>query len=122
MTKIKMSQLASAIEKELTRYGKETTETVRQTVEEVSEEAVSSLKATSPRKRGKYAKGWTAKATKDTTTGLTKTVHNRAAGLTHLLENGHAKQNGGRVAGRPHIKPVETRSVQKLESSLRQKL
>ncbi len=53
---------------------------------------------------------------------LTKTIHNRTPGLTHLLEDGHAKQNGGRVEGRKHIAPVEKKAIQSFEDKLRQKL
>ncbi|HGA3942519.1 TPA: HK97 gp10 family phage protein, partial [Streptococcus agalactiae] len=51
-----------------------------------------------------------------------KTIHNRTPGLTHLLEDGHAKQNGGRVEGRKHIAPVEKKAIQSFEDKLRQKL
>ncbi|QBX22695.1 hypothetical protein Javan93_0030 [Streptococcus phage Javan93] len=122
MTKIGLEDLASVIEKELTTYAKETTDVMREVVEEVTDDAVETLRVTSPKRCGKYAKGWTSKATTDTNTALTKTIHNRTPGLTHLLEDGHAKQNGGRVEGRKHIAPVEKKTIQSFEDKLRQKL
>ncbi|HFU6931482.1 TPA: HK97 gp10 family phage protein [Streptococcus agalactiae] len=122
MTKIGLDDLTSVIEKELTTYAKETIETMREVVEEVTDDAVDTLTVTSPKRRGKYAKGWKSKATTDTNTALTKTIHNRTPGLTHLLEYGHAKQNGGRVEVRKHIAPVEKKAIQSFEDKLRQKL
>lgn len=122
MRKIDLSELVSAIEDELEEYGQKTSDQVREVVDSVTEEAVETLKATSPKKSGQYAKGWKATATNDTNTGLTKTIHNQTPGLTHLIENGHAKQNGGRVEGTPHIAPVEKQAIQTLESRLKQKL
>ncbi|WP_449457932.1 HK97 gp10 family phage protein [Streptococcus suis] len=122
MTRIGLDELASVIAKELTNYAKDTTDTMREVVEEVTDDTVDVLKATSPKKSGRYAKGWKSKATTDTNTALTKTIHNRTPGLTHLLEDGHAKQNGGRVEGRKHIAPVEKSAIKSLKTKLRQKL
>ena len=73
---------------------------------DLGKQAVSELKATSPRSKtsrsGTYAKGWTRRKR-----GKVVIVHNKEYRLTHLLEHGHAKVNGGRVEGKEHIKPVE---------------
>lgn len=122
MAKIGLDALETAIANELEDYANNTTDTMREAVEEVTDEAVETLKVTSPKHRGKYAKGWKSKATTDTSTGLTKTIHNRTPGLTHLLENGHAKSSGGRVEGKKHIAPVEKQAIQSLEEKLRKRV
>ena len=122
MNRIGMDELEKVIDQELSDYIKETTSTMREVVEEVTDSAVDTLKISSPRKTGKYARGWKSKSTSDSPTGLTRTIHNRTPGLTHLLENGHAKQNGGRVEGQKHIEIVEKSAVKSLEDRLRQRL
>lgn len=122
MNRIGMDELEKVIDQELGDYIKETTSTMREVVEEVTDSAVATLKLLSPRKTGKYARGWKSKTTSDSSTGLTKSIHNRTPGLTHLLENGHAKQNGGRVEGRKHIEIVEKSAVKSLEDKLKQRL
>lgn len=122
MTRIEAEALTKVIEQELNAYQKQSIEQVRAVVTQVTDEAVQQLKRTSPKRSGRYARGWKATATKDTNTGLVKKIHNRTPSLTHLLENGHAKQNGGRVEGIKHIAPVEEAVIKKLESKLRQKL
>lgn len=122
MAKMGLDALETTIANELEEYANNTTDTMREVVEKVTDEAVETLKVTSPKHRGKYAKGWKSKATTDTNTALTKTIHNRTPGLTHLLENGHAKSSGGRVEGIKHIAPVEKQAIQSFEDRLRKKL
>ncbi|MDO4659780.1 HK97 gp10 family phage protein [Streptococcus sp.] len=122
MATIDPSELARAVQKELEDYVERSTETVKVVVKESTKEAVNELKQGSPKKRGKYARGWTSTATKETNLALTKTIHNRTPGLTHLLENGHAKRGGGRVEGIRHIAPVEEKMIQKFEEHLKEKL
>lgn len=122
MNRIGMDGLEKVIDQELDDYIKETTSIMREVVEEVTDNAVDTLKISSPRKTDKYARGWKSKTTSDSSTGLTKSIHNRTPGLTHLLENGHAKQNGGRVEGQKHIEIVEKSAVKSLEDKLKQRL
>ena len=42
--------------------------------------------------------------------------------LSHLLENGHAKRGGGRVAAIPHIAPAEQEGVELLQSLIKNAL
>ena len=92
---------------EFQRIVKELNEDVKQALEkaskEVAKEGVTKLKQTSPKRSGKYAQGWRSNKQKD------KIIINNKnkPGLTHLLEKGHAKRNGGRVSPVKHIEPVE---------------
>ncbi|MCI7304355.1 MAG: HK97 gp10 family phage protein [Clostridiales Family XIII bacterium] len=105
---VRIDQLASEITKCLNQYTDEVTEALEQTKGNLAKEGVKKLKATSPKDKGDYAKSWTRKKTKKG-----QIIHNKRYQLTHLLENGHAKRNGGRVAAVVHIAPVEDELAQK---------
>lgn len=106
-----MKDIQAEISKILSDYGDEVIREMRPVVEEVAKEGVKTLKSTSPRTKragGKhYANGWRQK-TEWKRFGASSVVYNATKpGLTHLLENGHAKRGGGRTRSFPHIKPVE---------------
>ena len=105
---VKINDLALEISKALQTYTAEVTEGLEEAKEKVAKNAVKKLKRRSPRKTGEYAKGWRA-----TRVGSAWVVHNATNyQLTHLLEHGHAKRGGGRVAGIPHIGPTEKEAIQ----------
>lgn len=105
---IKTDQLADTIVKYLAEVSDEATEALEETKENLAKEGVKKLKATSPKDKGDYAKSWTRKKTKKG-----QIIHNKRYQLTHLLEKGHAKRKGGRVAAIVHIAPVEDELSQK---------
>ena len=77
-------------------------------IPDVAKNATKQLKATNvyKRKTGRYNKGWTA-STDVGRTEVKSVVHNRTDyQLSHLLEFGHAKANGGRTKAFPHIAQV----------------
>lgn len=109
MATIKIDKLADEIAKELAKYSQEVVEKVNISSEKVGKKAVKQLKQTSPKKTGKYAKSWTMTTEKEFGQPHRRIIHAKAPHyrLTHLLEHGHAKVGGGRVEGRPHIRPAE---------------
>lgn len=113
--------LDTAIKKILDDYAKGILTDMETVVKKIGTKAVSSVKANARASfggSGKYAGGWTKQVDK-TRLGITVTVYNKAVpGLAHLLENGHAKVGGGRVAGRPHIAPVEQEIVKEFEEKI----
>jgi len=108
MTNIDIDQLAAEIAKGLSEYSQDVVEKVNLSSEKVGKSAVKRLKETSPKDKGKYAKSWRVKTDPQVGQPNTLTIHNKDHYyLTHLLEHGHAKKGGGRVAGIPHIRPAE---------------
>lgn len=102
----------------LSDYTKEIAEKVDTAVLETAKEMQKELKEKSPiRERGgQYAKNWKIKYAKTSMQETSATVYNaKYYYLTHLLENGHAKRKGGRVAGKPHIAPAERNAIERFQ-------
>jgi hypothetical protein len=103
---------------ELKQYTEDVTEDVKQECREVSNEMTEDIRNDSKTKfngKGDYAKGWKSKVAYEDKNNIRITTFNSTDyQLTHLLEFGHAKVNGGRVEGRPHIKPNEEKAKQEL--------
>ena len=114
MAKIKIDQLAAEIAKGLAEYSQDVVEKVNVSSEKVGKAAVKRLKQTSPKRYGNYAKSWTMKTEPEVGQPHKRIVHVKAPHyrLTHLLEYGHAKVGGGRVEGKPHIRPAEEMVIQ----------
>lgn len=118
--KIPLNELEVEIVKELKAYSDEVAEGIKKAVNDVAKETVRTLKTTSPRDTGKYARGWTFKVEFESPEDIRVRISNRTKWqLTHLLENGHAKVNGGRVDGKPHIRPAEQAAADKLVGAVK---
>ena len=117
--KIKPDQLAAAVMKELEDYADTTTDGVKTAVRKAANTVKKEAQADAPVRTGRYAKSWATKTTKESSTALEITVHSRNRyQLTHLLEHGHAKRGGGRVAARPHIAAAEAAGIEQLEAEI----
>lgn len=106
----------------LNDYSNDIQEDITETAINISKDAANELKNTSPKRTGKYRKGWRVKTQKGN--GYVDCiVHNGTRWqLTHLLEKGHKivgrngqPRRGGMVKPKVHIKPVEEKAVREYE-------
>lgn len=121
MATIKADQLAQEIVKILDDYRDTTVDKMKEAVDKAAKQAVNELKTSSPKRTGAYAKNWAAKKDrKGNKWAYGKVVYNKKHyRLTHLLEKGHRKVNGGMVAARPHIAKVEEKAINTLVEGIK---
>ena len=130
--KIDANQLTNEIMKTLQDYARVTEEAAAKGVIETANAAVAELQQAAPkgdldgapagkyRSWDKYNKGWKrTKLSKDRKGVYVECVHNATEyRLTHLLEHGHAKANGGRTNAFVHIAPVAERAEEALYQNI----
>ncbi len=122
MSRIPITDLSKAVMDELENYRDLAVEEVNQAVKDAGETVKKEIAAHAPG-TGKYAGSWVSKVTAQTATGIEVTVHSPTRyRIAHLLENGHAKRNGGRVPGSPHIAPAEEVGEKQLTEDLEKAL
>lgn len=120
MAKTAITKLDESIEKILAEYGDDLTENLEEITAKVGKAGVTALRNESKEKfkgTGKYAKGWKSQVFK-TRLETSVVLYNQTPGLPHLLEHGHAKRKGGRVEGKPHIAPVESKLIKEYETEV----
>ena len=118
-----IDNMAAEIMKGLTEYADLANESMKKAVKKTATEVKKEISANAPKDTGAYAKSWAVKKTKENSHSLEMTVHSKNRyQLAHLLEKGHAKRGGGRVAGKPHIAPAEENGVQMLEKLIEEAL
>lgn len=81
------------------------------------------ISANAPSRTGAYKGSWVATKQSESSQSLQMVVHSKNRyRLAHLLEKGHAKRGGRRVAGRPHIAPAEQAGIEQLQSLIEKAL
>lgn len=117
--KVSIDSLADAVMEEMEEYNKLATETMKAAVNRAGKTVRNEINSSAPVRSGRYAKSWTTKRTKESSTALEVTVYSPSRYmLAHLLEHGHAKRGGGRVRAIPHIAPAEAQGEEQLEQEI----
>ena len=122
-TGIPNSQLSAAVMEELEEYADLAAEDMKSAVKKAAATVRKDIEAGAPRNTGDYAKSWAVKTTKESSNALQVTVYSRNRyQIAHLLEYGHAKRGGGRVAAKPHIAAAEEVGIEQLEREIERSL
>ena len=102
----------------LNDYSKDIQEAISIEAQNVAKMGRDTLRNTSPKRTGKYRRGWTVKTTKGRNT-IECVIHNKTDyRLTHLLEKPHLKRNGGYTTPIVHIAPVDTTCTNQFEKAV----
>ncbi|MCH4007793.1 MAG: HK97 gp10 family phage protein [Eubacterium sp.] len=121
--KVSVDQMEDAIMKELKEYASLASDDLKDAVKKTAKDVRTDIRDSAPVRTGKYKKSWSVKKVSETSSSINLVVHSRNRyQIAHLLERGHAKRGGGRVAARPHIAPAEQKGNEELEKLIKQKL
>lgn len=121
--RIRTDQLASAIMNGLKEYANLVADDMKKAVKKAGASVRKEIRQNAPSDTGTYAKSWAVKTEKESSDSIQLIVHSKNRyQLAHLLEHGHAKRGGGRVAGKSHIAPAEEKAVRQLEEEIERSL
>lgn len=114
--------LTSQLTRALMDYSRTTEEEINKILKDVGNEGKQKLNTTSPKRLGKYHKGWRVKLERRSGT-VTVHIHNEIYRLVHLLEKGHNIHHGGHAAAKVHVEPVDTwakeEAMRRIEEAIR---
>lgn len=120
---VSIDEMDNAIMEELEKYADLAADELKAAVEETAASVRKDIQAGAPVDTGKYKKSWSVKNVREDSESIELVVHSRNRyQIAHLLEHGHAKRGGGRVAAKPHIASAEQRGNEKLVQTIEQKL
>lgn len=122
---IPIAQLSAEVQKVFEDYQELTFDQIQQAVEETAAATARDINERAKALFGgkKYKKSWKRKPDK-TLRGRWKYSEivyssNGEYRVAHLLENGHAKRNGGRTAAQPHIAPAVEQAEETLVEAIK---
>ena len=120
---VSIDEMDNAIMEELEKYADLAADELKAAVKETAASVRKDIQAGAPVDTGKYKKSWSVKNVREDSESIELVVHSRNRyQIAHLLEHGHAKRGGGRVAAKPHIASDEQRGNEKLVQTIEQKL
>ena len=121
--KVSIGRMADAILEQMQEYADLADDSIKKAVTKAAKTVKDEIQANAPVRTGKYAESWKTKKTLEKTHAQEITVYssNRYQ-IAHLLEFGHAKRNGGRVAAQPHIAAAEQKGIEQLEEEITRSL
>ena len=120
---VSIDEMDSAIMEELEKYAGLASDDLKAAVKETAASVRKDIQAGAPVDTGKYKKSWSVKNVHEDSESIDLVVHSRNRyQIAHLLEHGHAKRGGGRVAAKPHIAAAEQHKKEKLVTTIEQKL
>jgi hypothetical protein len=120
---VSIDEMDNAIMDELEKYADLAADELKAAVKETAASVRKDIQAGAPVDTGKYKKSWSVKNVREDSESIELVVHSRNRyQIAHLLEHGHAKRGGGRVAAKPHIASAEQRGNEKLMQTIEQKL
>ncbi len=118
-----IDDMAAEIMKGLNEYAELADVSMKKAVRRTANSVKNEISANAPKKTGRYKKSWAVKKTKENSHTLEMTVHSKDRyQIAHLLENGHALRNGGRVEGIPHIALAEEHGEEMLTRLIEKEL
>lgn len=115
--------MASTIMQGLREYATLAENDMKKAVRKTANSVKKEIQQNAPESSGAYKKSWIASKTVEKSGVLQMTVRSKNRyQIAHLLEKGHAKRGGGRVAAIPHIAPAEENGEEMLEQLIKNAL